>query len=238
MVEIRNHFLDTNIILAMILPNDSSFNDSKNYFNCNHNKHFSNTAYKEAKSVIVRNRKISLNILNYIQEYLSANLINENNADNHITTIKNQFIMKFNQKDCPFGFKKEKFKSIVENFIQNNYEKIKEILVNDDLKSLNTSFKKEIINSFKMLNQDLITFIRNLNCITFINPSNVELLKNIGFHESDAILIEESYCLSIFIKSPIAFITFDNGILKYANEIPKTFKSNVSILSPTSFINS
>ena len=46
------HFLDTNIILAMVLPNDNSFEESELYLSKNYQRHISNTACLESKEKI------------------------------------------------------------------------------------------------------------------------------------------------------------------------------------------
>ena len=67
MVECNCHFLDTNMVLALILPNDGSKSESAKYFTkSSHAKYFSNTAFKEAKKVINNWRRISLKIIDCI----------------------------------------------------------------------------------------------------------------------------------------------------------------------------
>ena len=110
LVDFKNHFLDTNLALAIILPNDESFYESNEYFDySNHNKFFSNNAFKEAKSVINRFRKITLKILCYIKEYLEINLINFNNVSKHVTYLKNYILNKYEHIEFPFGITKDKF---------------------------------------------------------------------------------------------------------------------------------
>ena len=81
MVECNCHFLDTNIVLALILPNDGSKSESGKYFTkSSHEKYFSNTAFKEAKQVINKWRRVSLKIIDCIKKYLKQNLINSQNV--------------------------------------------------------------------------------------------------------------------------------------------------------------
>ena len=84
MVECNYHFLDTNIVLALILPKDESKSESAKYFKkSSHEKYFSNTAFKEAENVINNWRRVSLKIIKCIKNYLAQNLINSQNVDNH-----------------------------------------------------------------------------------------------------------------------------------------------------------
>lgn len=238
LVDFKNHFLDTNIILAIILPNDESFYESNKYFEySNHNKFFSNNAFKEAKGVINRFRKITLKILLHIDDYLSNNLINLNNVSIHLTKLKNEILKKYDQIEFPFGIKNEKFNNCVIKFIDNQKIIISEILVDDDSLKLN-DLKNDVIVSFKKLNQDLRNFIVNLNCISFTESGNYvkKLLEIDDIHENDAILIDESFHLSKMINNPLAFITFDNGILNSYDEILEILSSNVYIFKPTHFV--
>ena len=70
------HFLDTNIILAMVLPNDNSFEESELYLSKNYQRHISNTACLESKEkiVVIDLYKEKNDIVIYIE-----NSINKNN---------------------------------------------------------------------------------------------------------------------------------------------------------------
>ena len=95
------------------------------------------------------------------------------------------------------------------------------------------AFSKDIRNAFKQFHNDLISFLDNLICITFIGE-NTKLndLIDIGIHKPDNILINEAFVLSSFLNQIIGFVTFDNGILKYHKEIIKLFSFNIDVLNP------
>lgn len=54
-------------------------------------KYFSNTAFMEAKKVINNLRRVSLKIIACIKNYLTRNLINSKNVNNHFRKIKELF---------------------------------------------------------------------------------------------------------------------------------------------------
>ena len=54
-------------------------------------------------------------------------------------------------------------------------------------------------------------------------------------HKNDAVLIDESYYLSKMLNNPIAFITFDNGILNSYYEILNILSGKVHVFKPAHF---
>ncbi len=221
------------MVLASILPNDGSFKESSEYFlNIIAEKYFSTSAYEESKTVISRLRRISLKILNFIKNYMSKNLINQQNIEKHFNNIRKQFLNTYKQVEFPENIQKKKFKEIVLDFLNQNKSIIQDMLLKDDL-SLWTKFKRNIITSFKKMNRELKNFLRNLTCITFIHSGKyIKNLLKIGFHKKDAILVDESYYLSLTKKNPIAFITFDKGILNLKEEILEILNEKVYVFSP------
>lgn len=221
----------------MILPNDGTFDESNRYFKCNNNdKYFSKNAYKEAENVINKIRRTTIKIINCIRQYLSENLVNQRNLDNSIKSIKNTFMNKYHDKEFPEGMKREKFENIIHGFFEENTQIIHAVMLDDNTKLLD-KFKREIIDTYKDLHSDLNVFLNKLTFITLTySETNVKMLKDIGIHDSDAILVDESFYLSTIYQNPVAFITFDNGILKYSDEIKKLFNSNVQIFNPNKFI--
>ena len=94
MVECNYHFLDTNIVLAIILPNDGSKSESAEYFiKLNQEKYFSNTAFMEAKKVINNLRRVSLKIIACIKDYLTHYLINSKNVNYHLRKIITKYFV-------------------------------------------------------------------------------------------------------------------------------------------------
>lgn len=233
MVECNYHFLDTNIVLALILPNDGSKSESAKYFTkSNHEKYFSNTAFKEAKNVINNWRRVSLKIIECIKKYLAQNLINSQNVNNHFGKIKESFLKRYQDDDFPENMKKENFEKVINIFFTEYANEIKQMLIDDKPNELN-AFTKDIRDAFKQLRNDLIGFLNNLICISFIEENRkLKELIDIGIHKPDNVLINEAFVLSSFINQIIGFITFDNGILKYHKEIIKLFSSKIHVLNP------
>lgn len=233
MVECNYHFLDTNIVLALILPNDGSKSESCKYFtkSC-HEKYFSNTAFKEAKKVINNWRRVSLKIIDCIKNYLTQNLINYQNVNTHFKKIKELFLKRYQDDDFPENMKKENFENVITIFFNDYASEIKQILIDDEVSELN-AFSKDIRDAFKQFHNDLICFLDNLICISFVEENTkLKELIDIGIHKPDNVLINEAYVLSSFLNQIVGFVTFDNGILKYYEEIIKLFSSKIHVLNP------
>lgn len=233
MVECNYHFLDTNIVLALILPNDGSRSESRKYFtNSSHEKYFSNTAFKEAKNVINKWRRVSLKLIDCIKKYLTQNLINSLNVNTHFIKIKELFLKRYHDDDFPENMKKENFENVINIFFNDYASEIKQILIDDNVSELN-AFSKDIRDAFKQLHNDLISFLDNLICISFVEENTkLKQLIDMGIHKPDNVLINEAFVLSSFLNQIIGFITFDNGILKYHKEIIKLFSSKIQVLNP------
>ena len=233
MIKSNYHFLDTNIVLAIILPNDKSKDKSAEYFKrSGHEKYFSNTAFKEAKKVINNWRRISLKIIDCIKNYLTQNLINSQNVNIHFKKIKELFLKRYQDDDFPENMKKENFENVITIFFNDYASEIKRILIADKVSELN-AFSKDIRDAFKQLRNDLISFLNNLICISFVEENTkLKELIDIGIHKPDNVLINEAFVLSSFINQIIGFVTFDNGILMYHKEIIKLFSSKIYVLNP------
>ena len=233
MVECNCHFLDTNMVLALILPNDGSKSESAKYFTkSSHAKYFSNTAFKEAKKVINNWRRISLKIIDCIKNYLTQNLVNSQNVNTHFRKIKELFLKRYQDDDFPENMKKENFENVITIFFNDYASEIKRILIADKVSELN-AFSKDIRDAFKQLRNDLISFLNNLICISFVEENTkLKELIDIGIHKPDNVLINEAFVLSSFINQIIGFVTFDNGILMYHKEIIKLFSSKIYVLNP------
>ena len=237
MIKSNYHFLDTNIVLAIILPNDKSKDKSAEYFKrSGHEKYFSNTAFKEAKKVINNWRRISLKIINCIKNYLTQNSINALNVNIHFKKIKELFLKKYRDENFPENIKKKNFENVINTFFNEYYIEIKQILINYNINDLNT-FSTDIKNAFKQFNNNLIDFLDNLTCISFIEENaKLNELIDIGIHKPDNILINEAFILSSFVNHIIIFVTFDEGILKYYKKIIELFSSKIHVLNPMNVV--
>ena len=233
MVECNYHFLDTNIVLALILPNDGSKSESGKYFTkSSQEKYFSNTAFKEAKQVINKWRRVSLKIIDCIKKYLKQNLINPQNVNAHLRKIKQLFLKRYQDDDCPENMKKENFENVINIFFNDYASEIKQILIDDKVSELN-AFSRDVRDAFKQLQSDLISFSNNLVCISFVEENTkLKELIDIGIHKPDNVLINEAFVLSSFLNQIIGFVTFDNGILKCRKDIIKLFSSKIHVLNP------
>ena len=221
------------MVLALILPNDGSKSESAKYFTkSSHAKYFSNTAFKEAKKVINNWRRISLKIIDCIKNYLTQNLINSQNVNIHFKKIKELFLKRYQDDDFPENMKKENFENVITIFFNDYASEIKRILIADKVSELN-AFSKDIRDAFKQLRNDLISFLNNLICISFVEENTkLKQLIDMGIHKPDNVLINEAFVLSSFLNQIIGFITFDNGILKYHKEIIKLFSFKIQVLNP------
>ena len=103
------HFLDTNLILAMVLPEDNQFKISNIYFKHLCYRYISNTAIIEAKNKIKKLRRISLKISNYVKEYSLNNNINPLKLQKHMTNVQFLFLNQYGDESFPERLKKENF---------------------------------------------------------------------------------------------------------------------------------
>lgn len=228
------HFLDTNIILAMVLPNDSSYNICKNYLEYDHVRYLSRTACDEAENKITKIRRISLKITNYTKKYSMKNKINPLKLDIHLSNVEKGFLMQYSGNDFPEQLKKENFISLVSNFF-NEYR----MELNNILLTHNTDTIDELIrSSFRSCIIKLNDFIKEQYPISFIkNAIKVEEFREVGIHKPDSILLEESYFLYQFLNEKIYFITFDRGILNLKSYVRKILSFEIKVVHPRDYIN-
>ena len=226
------HFLDTNMLLAMVLPKDNQYNTSKEYFNYYCCRYISNTASDEAKGKIKKLRKISLKISNYVKEYSLNNTINPLKLNKHLSDVQRRFLNQYNNESFPESLKKENFDKVVSDFFCENSSELINILLSEN----NDEFNKKLWSSFRKSHMNLFKFLKQYICITFINSLNKkDALKKIGVDNKDAILLEESYILYILLNKKIQFITFDGGILELSHEINEVITHNINIVHPMEF---
>ena len=227
------HFLDTNILLSMVLPDDESYEKSKDYLNTDYCRYVSNTAYLEAKNKIRKLRRISLKITEYCKKYALNNQINPINMSKHLFRIKKEFLKQYGNNSFPEGLKKERFDNFVNSFFSGYEFEITDILINKN----NDSLDGTIISSFRESINKLNNFIKKYLCITFLNNSNkFKSLRKIKLDKTDAKLVDESYLLHILLNEVIFFITFDKGILRLSDKIKGIITPNIHIRSPMNLV--
>ena len=144
------HFLDTNLILAMVLPEDNQFKISNIYFKHLCYRYISNTAIIEAKNKIKKLRRISLKISNYVKEYSLNNNINPLKLQKHMTNVQFLFLNQYGDESFPERLKKENFDRVVSDFFSENSYDIRNILISQNNDEFNeklwSSFRKSQIN--------------------------------------------------------------------------------------------
>lgn len=216
----------------MVLPDDSSYEKSKEYLEYNCLRYISNTVCSESKNKIRKIRRISLKISEYAKKYSMNHQINPLNMGKNLFKVKNEFLKQYEGNPFPEDLKKENFDKLVSNFfIEYDFE-INNILISGD----NEDLDDNIISSFRCSNAKLLNFLDNYLCITFIKPIiKYEPLKKIKIDKTDAILLEESYHLHISLNEIIFFITFDKNILKSKTKIEEILTQNICVCHPKQF---
>lgn len=216
----------------MVLPNDNSFEESNLYFSKNYQRYISDTACLESKEKIESIRRISLKIINFIMEYSLNNNINPLNSHKHHNIIKKEFINQYGDNEYPENIKRNRFINLVSEFFRMHETEINDLILRYDDENLSKIIKS---TSKKSLNK-LSRLLKKYYCITFIkNANKVKELKRIGIHNKDAILLDESYCLYLFFKELVYFITLDKDILDSHDLIKETLNENIRVTNPNYF---
>ena len=114
MIELCNHFLDTNIFLSAVFSDNAGY-VGQDYFKLDASRFTSTTVENESNNVISKMENLSFEIISCIDKYVSDNNIPDQKINNYLYVIKNEFLDKYQLEDCSFGFKKERFVKIVNN---------------------------------------------------------------------------------------------------------------------------
>ena len=123
------HFLDTNIILAMVLPDDSSYEKSKEYLDYLCSRYISNTVCSESKNKIRKIRRISLKISDYAKKYSMNHQVNPLKMDKNLFEVEKNFLKQYKNNPFPEDLKKEKFDDLVSGFFSEYKFEISNILM-------------------------------------------------------------------------------------------------------------
>lgn len=229
----HHHFLDTNIILAMVLDNDSCFDDVKNYLEFNSIHYISNTAKEEAKFKINTDKRIFLELAEYIKNFSNENNVDLLKFNKSLNYIKKSFLKQYDEMDFPENMPKKRFQSLVESFFDRFENEIINIVIDFD----NSHFKQHIIGANISALSNLEVFSKKHNCISFVQSGNlVPSLKEIGIANKDAILIDESHHLSLTLNDSVNFITFDHEVQQLKDRIIEEITKNVVVSSPMEFV--
>jgi len=229
----QHHLLDTNIILAMVLPKDNSFKDTKKYLETEYIRYISENATDEAETKISNIQIISLEISEFIKNYSINNNLNYLRMDKQKFEIKKQYLDKYKSKNLPINIPQDRFNDLVVDFFNYNEDEITTVLITNNNKNLN----KLIINAFKENIINLNDFINKYYQIAFVSSgAKVEDFKKIGAHKKDAILLDETYHLHLTLHKPVNFITFDSDVLDLKKNIHSLISNDITVSSPKEFI--
>ena len=229
----KHHMLDTNIILAMILAKDNSFEDAKKYLESNYLRYISENASDEAETKISNIQIISLEISEFIKNYSDNNYLNFLKLKKEKLEIKKQYLNKYKNKKLPINMPQNRFNDLVFNFFNLNDDEINAVLLTNNNQNLNkliiSSFNKNIIN--------LNDFVNKYYQITFVSSgAKLNDFKNIGAHKKDAILLDEAYHLHLTLNKPVNFITFDADVIDLNDNIHSKISKEVTVSNPIEFI--
>lgn len=235
MLSIQNHFLDTNMILSIAFK-ESNFNECRNYYKLEYERHISYHVKDEAIGVIERMRLIASSMMNYIKNNMSSKNIKLSNLDFHMQKIKKSYLNQFKDESHIFGVKKEKFIKIVEDLFIEYHDEIRTAIINNDIKLESLSIKLK--NAFKEYNKSVSRCLSNFEKFSFENNHDlINQLIDIGIHNSDAILVDDCYNKSKDINEKFVFVTQDKDIIKCSQDAFKLLNSQIHFSKPNSFLN-
>ena len=227
------HFLDTNVVLARILNKDGSHEDAKHYFKFTSNRYISDSAKKEAEFKIDNDKRIFLDLIDFIENYAIKNNVNYSKVDKIFLNVEESFLKQYEDIKFPHNLPQERFQSLIKSFFKKFEHDINKILIEkygEDLRKIVIETNLENFLNLKI-------FLDNYNSISFIESGNfVSNLEKIGLDNKDAILVDEAYYLSLTLKNSVNFVTFDTGIQKFKKDILKAFLKRVFVSSPMEFV--
>ena len=213
----------------MILPEDSSYGKATEYFKLKYKRYLSNTVIRESENVILKLKRISLKIINFVKNMISTKNIDLLKIEGFLDKIKRSFVKQYGDNDFPEGIKKERFINIVNEFFNSYRDDFSQSILLNDITNLNT-LSKDINRYFKGIMVNLKVFLKKFICITFLNKTGyIGSLMEIGVHSSDAIILDEFYCLSKHLNELIIFITLDKDIFRLSGKINQVFSSKIDI---------
>ena len=235
MLQIKHHFLDTNMVLAIPFKNDY-YHDCVEYYKLNYERYISYNVEKEVFNVTGRLRLITIDVFNHIKSYITSRNIALIKIDYHIQIIKNTYQNKFTDKDYVFGIKKEKFLSITDELFITYYEEIKNTILNNDTNLDLLTLKSK--NAFKEYNKSITNCMVNFEKFSFENNQTlIDKIVATGIHEKDAILVEDCFNKAKDMNEKFVFVTQDKDIIECSKDAFKLLNSKVYFSNPVSFLN-
>lgn len=225
--------LDTNIILAIVLDNDESYGNAKRYLEYKATRYVSNTSFIEAKDKLSNDRRLFLDISDFARNYSLENRINYLKMDECRADVEKSFLKQSGEIYLLNYATQEKFDSLVKDFFNNFNEEINSILIMGENNYLNNHIR----NAYKKGVSNLNNFFDEYKALTFIFCGKyIKTFEMMGMHNKDAVLLDESYHLHMFLNAPVNFVTFDNGILIHKNKIFELISKDLIVSNPIEII--
>ena len=101
MIDLNNHFLDTNIFLSVVFS-DNTKHICDDYFKLEATRFTSTSVQKESKEVISKMEDLSFEIIKSIDDYVSINNVPDEKINNSLNVIKYEFLDKYDLEESPF----------------------------------------------------------------------------------------------------------------------------------------
>ncbi|MDR3291766.1 MAG: hypothetical protein LBT10_06430 [Methanobrevibacter sp.] len=230
MLSINFHFLDTNILLGAIFPNNKhdNYRICKIYFEKeNHNRYISKRVKEESFNVISRERRITNKLIEHVEEYLSKNNIKPTSVESTIHKLKRNFLSSYRGKQFPENIPKDKFENTINDLFNEFYDGFKNDFINQNTNNINI-FKKDINKTFRIYSKELNIFIKALKCDEYYKENTYKLLEDsinkTSIHRSDKLILLDYYMLIKTLNQNVGFITQDKGIIKLKQDLKVIFQ--------------
>lgn len=139
------HMLDTNIVLSMVLSNNTK-RIANEYLKKDFIRYISDTVCIESQNKILDIKRISLCISEFVKNFSLNNSIDYLNTSYFLNNAKKNFL---NQYDygLPISVPKIRFENMVDDIFLNFELELRNILINNDNESLNLIIR----NSFRKI---------------------------------------------------------------------------------------
>lgn len=224
----KNHFLDSNVILGFILGEHKKYGK---YFSLNFRKYASVNVYNECVDVLDHNKNWTIRFINIINKELVGK--SSNNYKIELSLIIDRVTSPYTDHSVRLG---KKVFNVLSSFSE-VYAKELDLIIKEllDFKV----FRKMITNSFKTSRNRLKCVFDKLVTMKNGHPSPMgdffnqyQKLRSLGMHSSDFKLIADTYYISHnYIKTDLAFITFDGHIILLKEDIEEEFY--IKVFKPT-----
>jgi hypothetical protein len=229
-----NHFLDSNILLNLVIRWNyvDAVSKCKEYMKCCSEKNISERVQIEAETVLNRHRRIASKYLDHFLEQYKQGLVNREDDLRH---VNNRFINQYHGQDYPENMPLKRFRQLISALADYFREDFINFIFDPSDDSFNR-VKKEIIDettsAIDTLDDICKRLIRSGNSYHDSLQSMEESLLSLGVHSPDHLILLDCHCLgATYLKDDLAFITSDTGILRLKDEIEKLI-TNIFIFNP------